>query len=219
MGPGLGLGLLPDLLEEARALARVGIPDAFERLYVDATGGGETEFAQIVNDVPGGAGFRTVVDGTSWHLLTERDLSGNCAVTEASVVAAAANELQAAVEWIYGVGGLSELCEDACSFDPADAPVIGTPVSTRLFQSSPNPFHPMATLRFSLANDGPAKLNVFDVSGRKVRTLVDGDQLAGSHAVVWDGRDDRGTPVASGTYWARLEFAGYQGSSRMILLK
>ena len=189
------------------------------RVYVDATGGGETEFAQIVNDVPGGAGFRTVVDGTSWHLLTERDLSGNCAVTEASVVAAAANELQAAVEWIYGVGGLSELCEDACSFDPADAPVIGTPVSTRLFQSSPNPFHPMATLRFSLANDGPAKLNVFDVSGRKVRTLVDGDQLAGSHAVVWDGRDDRGTPVASGTYWARLEFAGYQGSSRMILLK
>ena len=68
--PGVRSYLGPDfvlhpgaLLEEARALARVGIPDAFERLYVDATGGGETEFAQIVNDVPGGAGFRTVVDG------------------------------------------------------------------------------------------------------------------------------------------------------------
>ncbi|MEZ4651630.1 MAG: FlgD immunoglobulin-like domain containing protein [Candidatus Eisenbacteria bacterium] len=190
------------------------------RVYVDAGNGGETEFAQIVNDVAGGTEYRTVFDGTSWHVLTERDPSGNCEVTTASRVAAAANELQAAVEWIYGVGALSGLCEDDCRIvDPADAPGFGDAAATRLYQSTPNPFHPMTTLRFSLAQDGPAKLTIFDVSGRQIRTLVDGVQAAGPHEVVWDGRSDRGEPVASGTYWARLEFAGYSGSSRMVLLK
>jgi flagellar hook assembly protein FlgD len=61
-------------------------------------------------------------------------------------------------------------------------------------------------------------LSVFDVAGRRVRTLVDGWMRAGPHSSRWDGRDDGGRAVASGVYFARLE-AGRILSRRMVLLK
>ena len=82
-----------------------------------------------------------------------------------------------------------------------------------LHPAAPNPFNPSTTLRFSVAEAGAARLAVYDTNGRWVRGLVDGYRPAGQHAVVWNGTDDSGRPVASGVYLVRLTWMGGSAAS------
>jgi hypothetical protein len=72
------------------------------------------------------------------------------------------------------------------------------PQLARLAQNVPNPFNPMTTISFSLQVGGPTRLTVFDVAGKRIKTLVDDDIEAGDHRVTWQGTDDSGRPVAAG---------------------
>ncbi|GJM44477.1 MAG: hypothetical protein DHS20C21_13190 [Gemmatimonadota bacterium] len=69
---------------------------------------------------------------------------------------------------------------------------------------SPNPFRRETSLSFTLSAAGPATIAVYDIAGRRVRELVNGDLPAGDHSVLWDGRDDLGRQAAGGTYFAKL---------------
>ena len=69
----------------------------------------------------------------------------------------------------------------------------------------PNPFNPTTKISFALPEDAHVHLLVYDVRGRLVNVLLEGDQTAGPYDVVWNGTDAAGAPVASGTYFARLE--------------
>jgi hypothetical protein len=93
------------------------------------------------------------------------------------------------------------------------------PDFSRLDQNVPNPFNPVTAIRFATARPGPVTLAVFDVSGRPVRTLVEGWKQAQRHEATWDGRDERGNPVASGVYLYRLEAPGLTDTKKMILLR
>lgn len=88
-----------------------------------------------------------------------------------------------------------------------------------LEQNTPNPFNPATTIRFSLAAESAVRLDVFDVTGRLVRTLADGRLAAGAHAVAWDGRDRRGGRVASGIYLYRLITPAERAERKMVLLQ
>ncbi|MFN2370222.1 MAG: S8 family serine peptidase, partial [Candidatus Krumholzibacteriia bacterium] len=83
----------------------------------------------------------------------------------------------------------------------------------------PNPFNPATEIRFELPAEARVSLRVYDVAGRLVRTLAAGRLPAGSHAVRWDGRDDRGRGAASGTYVARLVVDGVPVARSMTLLR
>ena len=72
----------------------------------------------------------------------------------------------------------------------------------------PNPFNPQTRLSFELPRAGEVTLNIYDVAGRKVATLLQGHQPAGPGSVTWDGRDRSGRSLGSGLYLARLELAG-----------
>jgi hypothetical protein len=90
-----------------------------------------------------------------------------------------------------------------------------------LSQNYPNPFNPTTTIRY-LVPDGVAqrvRLVVYDVSGARVRTLVDRDQSGGSYTVEWDGRNDKGQAVGSGMYFYRLVERNYTKTRKMLLLK
>jgi subtilisin family serine protease len=93
------------------------------------------------------------------------------------------------------------------------------PLAFRLDNAAPNPFNPATTLRFSLPVAGHAQLKLYDVQGRLVRTLVDDHRAAGDHQVRWQGRDDRGRQVASGTYYARLIADGQVSVRTLVLVK
>jgi len=88
-----------------------------------------------------------------------------------------------------------------------------------LAQNSPNPFNPSTEIRFTLAQSGRVNLRVFDAAGRLVRTLVDGDLPADTHAVHWDGRADDGGRAAAGVYLYRLETPEGVRSRSMVMVK
>jgi hypothetical protein len=102
----------------------------------------------------------------------------------------------------------------------SDAPV--PTMVTALKANYPNPFNPMTTFSFSLEHDTRVELSVFDLRGRKVRTVVDAPLTAGDYtnAYRWDGRDDQGRMMTSGTYFYRLTTDdGHVESRKMTLLK
>ena len=77
-------------------------------------------------------------------------------------------------------------------------------IRSRLLGAYPNPFNPQTRIVFDLAQAGPARLTIHDLSGRLVRTLIAGERMAGAGEVVWNGTDDHGQSVATGVYFARL---------------
>jgi hypothetical protein len=88
-----------------------------------------------------------------------------------------------------------------------------------LLPNQPNPFNPVTLIRYIIAQAGPAQVDVYDVTGRRVRTLVNEWQGAGMQSVYWRGLDAGGIPVASGVYFVRLESHGESRSRKIILLK
>jgi flagellar hook assembly protein FlgD len=89
----------------------------------------------------------------------------------------------------------------------------------RLYPNEPNPFNPRTTIKFSTARGGRVTIMVYDVSGRVVRTLVDGTQKPGIHSVVWDGSDDRGRRVGAGVYWTQMKTGEYLSTKKVVVLK
>ena len=83
----------------------------------------------------------------------------------------------------------------------------------------PNPFNPATSLKFSLPADARVELDIFDVSGRRVRSLVAGRLAAGPHSVPWKGRDDADRNVASGSYFARLTVDGVSSVKSVTLVR
>jgi hypothetical protein len=89
-----------------------------------------------------------------------------------------------------------------------------------LHANYPNPFNPTTVIRFDLPVDSPVRLRVFDVSGRVVRTLVDGRTMAaGRHDEIWGGIGDAGEPSAAGVYLYRIEAGDFTDTMRMTLIK
>ena len=100
--------------------------------------------------------------------------------------------------------------------DENDSPV---PNVFRLSQNYPNPFNPSTTIMFSLEEKGRVSLLIYDLMGRRVRTLVSSELEAGEHELVWDGRDSSGEEVASGIYLYKLQSSGSSQVRRMTLLR
>ena len=89
----------------------------------------------------------------------------------------------------------------------------------RMHPAAPNPFNPRTTVRFDLVRDGFTELDVYDLNGRRVRTLTSGYLSAGEHQETWDGLNDGGRPVASGVYLFRLRGSDFVESQRVALIK
>jgi len=98
------------------------------------------------------------------------------------------------------------------------------PISFELYQNRPNPFNPTTTIDFYVGGDGlsgeqQVTLEVFNLLGQQVKTLVDRSLPAGQHSVIWDGRYESGEPAASGIYLYRLRVGDQSRSRKMMLLK
>lgn len=83
----------------------------------------------------------------------------------------------------------------------------------------PNPFNPITSIEFSLNEAGHVTLEVYNIKGEKVRTLVDENLEANSHTVIWNGTDDNLKTVSSGIYFYKMKTASFQETKKMILLK
>ena len=103
----------------------------------------------------------------------------------------------------------------APSWEPPAGP------AARLLPSRPNPWRADgdAVIAFALARGAECRLQVFDISGRLVRTLAAGAFEPGEHRVPWNGRDERGHAVSSGVYFCRLQAGGEALSERVVLVR
>jgi len=92
-----------------------------------------------------------------------------------------------------------------------------------LYQNYPNPFNPTTTIAYDLPQDAFVELSILDLLGRDIRRLVRQKQVAGRRSVLWDGRDERGAPAASGVYFYRIKIKSGQRTitdmDKMILMK
>ncbi len=84
----------------------------------------------------------------------------------------------------------------------------------------PNPFNPSTTIKYALPQDGRVKISIFDVNGRLVKSLFDGIQSVGAHTdLIWNGTNDKGGIVASGTYLVRISFNNSVITKKVLFLK
>ena len=81
------------------------------------------------------------------------------------------------------------------------------------------PFNPATTISFDLPESTTVRLEVYDIMGRRIATLVNGQYAAGRYEARWDARTDAGNTVASGIYIYRLQTGLFEASGRMVLAK
>jgi len=125
-------------------------------------------------------------------------------------------------------GGLIEAAIDDFSVEvftqdptanPGAAPIRPEP---RLAQNQPNPFradNAVTTINFRLSNPASARLDIYDTTGRLVRTLVNEPLQSGAHAIGWDGKDYLGRDVDAGVYFYQLKAGAFEQSRRMTVLR
>jgi flagellar hook assembly protein FlgD len=94
-----------------------------------------------------------------------------------------------------------------------------TPSEFALAQNYPNPFNPTTTIAFSLNKTQDVTVDVYDLSGHKVKTLVSGVQTAGVHTLQWDATNDIGERASSGVYLYRLNAGDRVETRKMMFLK
>ncbi|MFA7543633.1 MAG: C25 family cysteine peptidase, partial [Candidatus Cloacimonadaceae bacterium] len=92
-------------------------------------------------------------------------------------------------------------------------------VNTALKGNYPNPFNPETTISFALQSAGNVKIEIYNMLGQKVNTLVNGKMNAGNHSLIWKGIDDKGRPVASGIYFYKMQAGSYSATRKMIMMK
>lgn len=146
-------------------------------------------------------GFKTVLDVVP---LDRRSITDFCLLE---------NEVPGAT------GRLAEVLTFFGRLDPAPTPVRNETVLSRLGRAWPNPFTANTVMSFELGRAERVSLDVFDLKGRLVRTLVNQDLTAGAYDMAWDGRDGRGQEVSAGIYFYRLKAGNLDQSRKIILVR
>jgi len=195
----------------------------YYRWYSTDTGnnGGEDPWiVRISNDA--GASWveieNTVASDRSWRLI-EVDLFTHFPEPESLQVMFEASDYGTNAIVEAGVDDLSviaDLGQGTVAVEPVSA---GIPSAAYLADASPNPFNPRTTIQYGLTDRTSVRLEIFDVNGRLVTTLVNTRQAPGHHAVSWDGRDNSGRALSSGIYYARLTTGTMQVSRKLSLLR
>ena len=122
---------------------------------------------------------------------------------------AGANSIMAASQGL-GLFNTSMLSTDLGSSIPSEY---------ALKPNYPNPFNPMTFITYDLAGDGEVNLSIYNIMGRKVKTLIDKYETAGRKATAWYGVDDNGHPLSAGMYFYRLTAGGQVFTKKMVLMK
>jgi hypothetical protein len=93
------------------------------------------------------------------------------------------------------------------------------PLNKLTLSNYPNPFNPTTTICFNLSKSGMVNLDIYNIRGQNVKSLLNERIIAGEHTISWSSTDDNGSAVASGVYFARISSEGKTSSRKLVLLK
>jgi len=96
---------------------------------------------------------------------------------------------------------------------------IPLPSEAMALQAYPNPFYPSTTIAYTVPKDGEVRLNIYNLKGQLVKTLVSEPKKSGSYKIIWNGEDQAGNKVSSGLYFTRIESNGKSLTNKMLMLK
>ena len=100
------------------------------------------------------------------------------------------------------------------------APYSLLPENVVLYDNFPNPFNPMTVIRYALPEDALVNITIYDVMGRRVKTLINNTQTAGyNRSIQWNATNDAGSPVNTGLYLYTIETGDFVQTKKMVLLK
>jgi CheY-specific phosphatase CheX len=97
--------------------------------------------------------------------------------------------------------------------------IIAIPDEFALHQNYPNPFNPTTMINYDMPENGKIKMVIYDLMGREVTTLINNEQNAGYHNILWNGLNQGGRAVSAGIYFCRLSGNNYNQTIKMLLLK
>jgi hypothetical protein len=119
-------------------------------------------------------------------------------------------------------GGVCTGAENSCPDTPTkdfDEENVIDELKTALYQNYPNPFNPSTEIKFSLSNPSLVTLDIYDVLGRKIKTIANDHYEAGYHAILWNGTDNDGAKVASGVYFYIIKAGEFMETRKMLMIK
>jgi hypothetical protein len=127
-------------------------------------------------------------------------------------------------EYTYHVTALysdqyESVASNSVTVQHTDAPAPLVPTATALVGNYPNPFNPTTEVRFSLIETADVQIEIYNVRGEKVKTLVDDRFDAAYHTVTWNGDDDTGRAAGSGIYFYKMRAGKFTSTKKMILMK
>jgi hypothetical protein len=215
-----------------------------ELTFENVSGSGNTTLTVSPAGPPPPGGLTFGDDPTYYHLSTTATFSGSigvCVAYDDSSVTGSESDLKVLhydetlmpPDWVDITSSVDTvanvLCGQTTTLSPfaVAQPLPSTGVIDRdvprgfsLYPCAPNPFNPVTTIRYDIPAGGAhVSLAIFDVTGRRVRTLVDSSLPAGRLSVTWDGRDDRGQGLASGVYFYRMLAGSFVETRKTVLLK
>jgi subtilisin family serine protease len=93
------------------------------------------------------------------------------------------------------------------------------PVDFSLAQNFPNPFNPTTTIEYNVPQNSHVNIEIYNMLGQRIRTLIDQNKSAGNYSIVWNAKDDSGVNVASGMYFYRMDAGDFSALRKLVLLK
>lgn len=204
-GPYFGIALLGSA-DTATNLTLISNPDW---VYPNS----HIEDSMKVRHLSGMMSLPSTTTADDWSCLTSATVSleangGTATSTYALVYGATLEELQDNVDAANA------------AYNPSSPVSQDSPIKVfRLAQNHPNPFNPITNIKFSVAKDAHVDLAVYDLSGRRIATLVNETRAQGEHSVTWNGTDDAGGTVPSGMYFYKFVSNGETSSRKMTLVK
>jgi len=114
--------------------------------------------------------------------------------------------------------GLENSCPDTPTKDFEEENVIDD-LKTALYQNYPNPFNPTTEIKFSLSHPSSVILDIYNVLGRKIKTIANDNFEAGYHSVLWDGTDEHGISMSSGVYFYKIKAGSFTETRKMLIIK
>ncbi|HPG40301.1 MAG TPA: T9SS type A sorting domain-containing protein [bacterium] len=128
------------------------------------------------------------------------------------------NTVVAGSEYRYRLGDVN-VAGTVTMHSPIYVTTTALPQSTVMLNAYPNPFNPETTIKYTLHKDAQVTITVYDLLGRKVKTLIDEQQSAGSYRAIWNGTDASGNKAASGAYLVQMQTGEISQTQKVLLLK
>ncbi len=122
------------------------------------------------------------------------------------------------VSAVYG-GGYESALSDPATIEHTDAGNLPVPLNTELSGNYPNPFNPTTTISFALSTQEKVTIDIYNIKGEKVKTLLNETREAGFYTVEWNGKDNYGRNISSGVYFYNMRSGNYSATRKMIMLK